>query len=236
MSKRHIDSGDHLENLAGSGVDALVQRLRDEGVEAGRREAQRLIQQAKQEAESIISDAQAQKNRMLEEARQDAHELSDGGKEALRIAARDSILKLKHQILNLFSEQLHDKISASLQETDLLRRMITQIAAKTRDELDIDPAESMEILISEISLDARSLRADPMDLDRDPLVMLALDAIRDTLNPGIHLSLTKDKFHGIRIALKDRGIEIDLSDEGVTALLLAHLQPRFKAILDGFAI
>ncbi|GAB4359559.1 MAG: hypothetical protein Kow0060_14180 [Methylohalobius crimeensis] len=232
MNHHNPDSDNHLEHLAGSGVEALIQRLREEGVAAGKSEAQRLLDDARREAEQIISDAQAEKETLIREARQEARQIREGGEEALRVAARDSLLQLKHQMLDLFSRQIHDKVSASLQETDLLRRLIIQIAAQTCEALEIDPAEPVEIRLSAPSLD-RSLPSYSLDGDQDPLTRLALDGIRESLKPGINLSFSDDPLHGIHIILQDRGIKIDLSDEGVSNLLLNQLQPRFKAILDG---
>jgi V/A-type H+-transporting ATPase subunit E len=38
---------------------------------------------------------------------------------------------------------------------------------------------------------------------------------------------------GIRVRLKDEELELDLSDRAIADLLLEHLQPRFRAVMEG---
>jgi V/A-type H+-transporting ATPase subunit E len=49
----------------------------------------------------------------------------------------------------------------------------------------------------------------------------------------VALEVTPETRPGIRIRLVDRDVEIDLTDASVAALLLQHLQPRFRAFLEG---
>jgi V/A-type H+-transporting ATPase subunit E len=38
---------------------------------------------------------------------------------------------------------------------------------------------------------------------------------------------------GIRIVMKDSGVVVDLTDAAVADVILRHLQPRFRAMLEG---
>jgi V/A-type H+-transporting ATPase subunit E len=42
-----------------------------------------------------------------------------------------------------------------------------------------------------------------------------------------------DDAGGIRIVLKDDGLVVDLTDAAVAEVILRHLQPRFRALLEG---
>ena len=55
----------------------------------------------------------------------------------------------------------------------------------------------------------------------------------EMLRQGISFSASEDGTTGIRVQVKDKDIEIDLTEEAVAVLLLQHLQPRFRAILEG---
>jgi V/A-type H+-transporting ATPase subunit E len=38
---------------------------------------------------------------------------------------------------------------------------------------------------------------------------------------------------GIRVVLTENDLEIDLSDHAIADMLLQHLQPRFRALMQG---
>ena len=38
---------------------------------------------------------------------------------------------------------------------------------------------------------------------------------------------------GIRARVRGRDVELDLSDEAIAALIMQHLQPRFRATMEG---
>ena len=53
------------------------------------------------------------------------------------------------------------------------------------------------------------------------------------LREGVTFAASDDVKAGVRIYMSEGGITIDLTDEAVAALLLHHLQPRFRAVLEG---
>ena len=78
--------------------------------------------------------------------------------------------------------------------------------------------------------------------------MLRLEKIKGELGTGQQFKYTRDggcltleqrKFYEengyivVRNFLKDKDIEVALSDETVTQMMLNHLQPRFRALLEG---
>ena len=53
------------------------------------------------------------------------------------------------------------------------------------------------------------------------------------LQEGISFAVSADMPRGIRVQLNDTNVVIDLTEQTVAQLLLQHLQPRFRAILEG---
>jgi V/A-type H+/Na+-transporting ATPase subunit E len=78
--------------VTASNLEALIARLRDEGVTAGRAEAERLVSDAQAKAHAIAHKAEADARAKLEAARKEVEGLRRGGEDALRAAARDTIL------------------------------------------------------------------------------------------------------------------------------------------------
>ena len=55
------------------------------------------------------------------------------------------------------------------------------------------------------------------------------------LKSGIDLKInTEDKGEvGIKVRIVGEDIEMDLTEEAISELLMKHLQPRFRALLEG---
>lgn len=70
-----------------SGVQALIERLRQEGVDAGRSEAEKLVEEAESRAKWIVSQAQEEADRLLTKARETVEREKTAADEALQVAA-----------------------------------------------------------------------------------------------------------------------------------------------------
>ena len=83
------------ETPQASGVQELISRIRDDGVQAGKEEAERLVVQARREAARLLADAQAQADEMRQKASAEIESVKHAALEALKLAARDSELQLE---------------------------------------------------------------------------------------------------------------------------------------------
>jgi len=70
-------------------------------------------------------------------------------------------------------------------------------------------------------------------LRRGKLTHFVLGLSDEILRKGVTFSASDEHESGIRIHMVDKDVSLDLTDEAIAALLLEHLQPRFRAILEG---
>jgi len=222
-----------LQSLPSSGVEALIERLREEGVNAGREEAERIESAARQQASEILAEAEARARSIVENARQEAKNLCTGGKDALRIAMRDTVLKLKAQLAERMSDQVRRLVAKELSRETFLERLILEVAARAREDAGVDRGEPVEVLLPRELVGIEELRRNPLELREGSLSHFVLSLSADILAEGVTFSVADAPGPGIRLYLKDRDIQIDLTDAQVTQVLLEHLQPRFRAILEG---
>lgn len=221
------------QGLASSGVEALIERLRDEGVSAGRHEAERIEQEGRARGERLIREAEQQARRIIEEARTESESLRKGGEEALRIAMRDTVLRLKSELSDRFSDEVKRLISAEMHQQNFLERLILEVAAEARREAGIDQGETVEVRLPKALVSPEELRRNPLELREGSLSHFVLSLAGNVLAKGVTFGVDPHDLNGIRLSLREKDVEIDLTDEKVAALLLAHLQPRFRAILEG---
>jgi V/A-type H+-transporting ATPase subunit E len=220
-------------NATSAGVDALITRLRDEGVAKGREEAARIEQEATQAAARLRREAETEAERVLAEARREAAALRTAGEDALRLAMRDTVLQLKSVLTREVNEKVRRLIAKELERQEFLQQLILEVARRAGDEAGVEAGDAMEIVLPRELTDIEELRRNPLELREGSLSHFVLAVARDVLGQGVHFTVADDDARGIRIRLQDKHIEIDLTDEKVAELILAHLQPRFRAILEG---
>ena len=112
------------------GVDALIARLRTDGVEAGTEEAARIVADAKAEAARIIADARAEANTLKTDASAAAERYENAGKEALNIAMRDAVLDMKSTLMAQFEIDVQRMVSQTLADPDILRQMVLELVGR----------------------------------------------------------------------------------------------------------
>jgi V/A-type H+-transporting ATPase subunit E len=216
-----------------AGVDTLIARLRDEGVAKGREEASRIQQEAELQAARLKREAQAEAEQVLAEARQEAAALKTAGEDALRLAMRDTVLELKAVLTREVNEKVHRLITTELKREEFLQQLILEVARRGRDEAGVTPGETMEVVLPHELVSIEALRRNPLELREGSLSHFVLAVASEVLGDGVRFTVAEDDASGIRIRLQDKHLEIDLTDAKVAELILAHLQPRFRAILEG---
>jgi V/A-type H+-transporting ATPase subunit E len=222
-----------LQGLASSGVEALIDRLREEGVASGRREADALIAAAEQRAAKIVADAEARAAQILKTATEQGAAERHAGEEALRIAMRDTVLRLKSELTDRFSDEVKRLIAAELEQEAFVERLILEVAGRAREEAGIDAGNRVQVILPRDLIGLDELRRNPLELREGSLSHFVLSLAGNVLAEGVSFSVGDDDAHGIRLYLQDQDVHIDLTDEKIAQLLLQHLQPRFRAILEG---
>tara|TARA_R110001592_G_scaffold116059_1_gene316870 strand:+ start:8357 stop:9049 length:693 start_codon:yes stop_codon:yes gene_type:complete len=221
------------EQRLASGVDELVARLREEGVTAGLNEAKTILADARHEAKHILEKANADAHQRLEVARKEAEAFRDAGIAALKTAMRDMVLDMKATLTEGFGADVKRLVSHQLQDPQVLKQMILELAARARDDINMGKVGSVEFILPETVIGLEELRSNPEALQEGPLTEFVFGLTREMLQEGISFAVSADMPRGIRVQLNDTNVVIDLTEQTVAQLLLQHLQPRFRAILEG---
>ena len=216
-----------------SGVDELIAKLREEGVAAGRAEAERIVADARAEAAQILDKASGEARSRLETARLEADAYRAAGEEALKTAVRDTVLTMKADLMERFSTDVKRLVSQQIGDPEILQKMVLEIAGRARDRADIEDDDALEVVLPEAVIGLEDLRNNPEELGQGRLTKLVLGLTGEMLRKGVTFSASEDAAAGIRVKVEDKSVTLDLTDEAVAALLLQHLQPRFRAVLEG---
>jgi len=117
-------------------IETFVAKLQNEGVEAGRQEAQSIVSGAKTEAEKIVADAQSQADKIIAQAKTEAENLLSRGQTELSLAARDAVLRLQETLGKSLQAILRYQAGETLQDVGFLRNVLHElILLYAKDEL-----------------------------------------------------------------------------------------------------
>jgi len=216
-----------------SGVDALIERLRNDGVVAGQAEAENIIHDAHKRAEWIISEAQSNAQQIVDKAKVDANEINHAAQDALKLATRDAMLKLRDTLLGSFSEEVGRVVGTQMADREFMSKLILALAGRVRDKTGLDDSKNILLQLPEKIAGIEALKKNPEELKEGTLSHLTAAISADLLRKGVTLGVASDLSDGLFIKLIDEEMVIDFSDKTVAALLLEHIQPRFRALLQG---
>ncbi|MEX1315762.1 MAG: hypothetical protein AB1Z22_01395 [Synechococcaceae cyanobacterium] len=214
-----------------AGVEELIARLRDQGVEAGRRQGEEIVAQAQADARHTLDQAHQQAERIVADARREAQNLEQSGTEALELALRDAVLAMKTRLMERFRGEVRQLLGEEQQKQEILERMIVEVVGRVRAEA--DRAEQIEVLLPERAVGLAELSQNPEELATGELTQFVRLVSAGMLRDGVSFGVARDLTSGLRLRLVDREVVLDLSDRAVADVILEHLQPRFRALLEG---
>jgi len=211
------------------GVQELIEKLRNQGVDTGRREAGKIVADAEAKAAATIADAEKRAAAIVSKAREEADFITKAGKEALQLAERNAVLELKDYLLDKFSDQIRAVVSHSMENDKLLEAMILEVAGQNN----LRGEQNIEVILPRKVIGIDELRDNPELLKAGGLLEFAVKRASNMLAEGVTFKVGDANQSGISFRLRDKDIQVELTDEAVAAVLLKHLQPRFRALLEG---
>lgn len=216
---------------ASSGVEALIEKLREQGVKAGQQDAARLVEEAEHRADWLVQQARQEAEQILQRAKREADHLVNSGQESLKVAARDIHLEIGESLAYSFTDQVERLVAQQMQNEEFMRRLLLELVGSVRRDVQLDEAQAVEVLLPERYIGLEELRRNSHEYRDGKLSQFVQSLAADQLREGVSIQLHDGS--GIKVRLVGQEIEVDLSEGAVAKLLLKHLQPRFRAMLEG---
>ena len=215
-----------------SGVQELINRLRDEGVKAGQEKSDQVLRETQEQTSRIVAQAKAEAEEILSKARSEIETERTAANDSLRVAIRDTELKMEAELKADFAAHVKRLVSVELSDREFLRQIVLAIAGMAAGDKACE-GQPVEVLLPQdlFETDERETRLTEKGQDRMRHLVLGISG--DMLREGVDLKPSEDISGGIRIRLVGEDLEIDLSDQAISDLLLQNLLPRYQAIVTG---
>ncbi len=191
-------------------LDSLIEKIKADGVEAAKKEADAIIDEGKKEAEKIVKEAEKKAEQYQKNAEAEAATYQKNAEKAIQQSGRDTVLTLKEKITAMFEQVLLEDIDENLDE-DFLKELIMRFAevwAKNED---------ISVLVNNV--DEKSLEA---QLKR---------SLSKNIKGSIEIKLDKKTRYGFRIGKKGKDVYYDFSDESILDAMRVFLNPKLAELL-----
>jgi vacuolar-type H+-ATPase subunit E/Vma4 len=108
-------------------VESFAKQLKEEGITAGKEEADKIIADAKNQAMKIITEAKAAIDQLHKDAEIDIARKYKRSEAEMKLAARDLILNVKGQIEDVIAFLLREQINGVLSSADVIKDSILEL-------------------------------------------------------------------------------------------------------------
>lgn len=155
------------------------------------------------------------------------------GTDALQLAGRDALLKLRDTLLGSFSHEVMRVVGEQMTDKLFTEKLILALAGTVREKTGLDEHKDILISLPEDIIGVDELRKKPEELNEGKLSQYTASIAANLLREGVLFEVADDIKAGLSVRLVGDEMVIDFTDETVAELLLEHLQPRFRALLQG---
>ena len=111
----------------GTDVASFAKQLREDGIEAAKEEAAKILADARKEAEKIIGSAKSEAAKVEKEAQNRIAQNKASSESEMRMVARDIVIGLKKKIEEIGTTLLNGKVAESLNDKEVLKVAITEL-------------------------------------------------------------------------------------------------------------
>lgn len=215
------------ETPQASGVQDLIARIRDDGVEAGIKKADEIIAEARREAARLLAEAQSQADKTQRNASAEIESYRHAALEALKLAARDTRLQLEAGLISAFESHVKRLVETVTYEGSYLSGLIMVLAGQVAEQYPRD--QKLEILVSDLLCGREAENKQLDQIMRDAVLGISHSMLRE----GVEIIPSREVTGGVRVRVVGENLEFDLTDAAISKLLLKHLLPRYRSILEG---
>ena len=194
-------------------LQALIDQIKKDGVDAAVTEAEAVLNAAKAEAEKIISDAKAEAEKILINAKNENDRMVKSSEDAIRQAGRNLLISFRESVAKEANAIIAGNVTAAYSAEGL-----TQLVMKAVEGWTAKP-EAEDITVIMNSEDLKSMEE------------TLLAGLKEKMIKGVTLKANDNFDGGFRIAVNEGGAYYDYSAEAVVDMLANYLSPKVTALL-----
>ena len=197
-------------------LQALTEKLYGEGLEKGRAEGERLVEEAKKKAAQIVAEAEGKADEIVKAAQTKAADIEKNTMTEITLAGKQAVAKIKAEIADAIVEKgTAAAVGSAALDAAFIQEMLVEVAHNWNGKED-----------AKIELKALLPEAHKAKLDA------AFEkCAKELLAAGVEVGYSKEVRSGFKVAQKEGGYYISFSDDDFNALLGSYLRDKVRDLL-----
>jgi V/A-type H+-transporting ATPase subunit E len=194
-------------------LQELIDKIKAEGVRTAQAEAAHIKNEAKKRADEIIAQAHKSSTEIVAAAKAEADRYEHTAQEAVRQAARNTILGLRAKITEMFRTLMEGQTEQVLTGKVLQEAILTLVKGWSKQQL-----ANVEVLLptEELSKLDAALRA----------------GLADEIRKGVEIKPLPGLKAGFRVGMKDGSAYYNFTSEGIAEILGEYVNPSLAKLIQ----
>lgn len=190
-------------------IQELTEKIFNEGVEKGKNEATRLIEEAQKRAEAIVNEARENAAAIVAQAQKDAEEINNNTRSELRLFGAQAVGALKSETANIVTDTIVKNAVKEALAGDALKNILVKIAERwSADEPLVISTSEAEELKAYFAAKAKAL-----------------------LDKGVKIEQVNGLRTSFSIAPADGSYKVNFGEAEFEAFLKSFLRPQIVELL-----
>lgn len=199
-------------------IQAFVDKIRTEGVQAGQQQADDLLVDAKKQADEIVSQANEEKEKILSGAKAEAESILSRSQTELKLASRDAVMRLRDALAQVLRQVLAAGAKEKLDDTEFVGQALHEIVTQYG-KADIKGKRTFRINV-------------PKEM-RQKLTDWAMKHISQKTPDGTHISFDlKGTLSQAGFEYNATGATVEVTLESVVETLSEMVSPKLREIIE----
>jgi len=198
-------------------IESFVKTLESEGVEAGKRAADKIKAEAGEQAADIIAEAKKEAEQIIADAQSQAEKVKARMNSSLELATRDAIFQLREKLSEQLRILLELNVEKALNDEETLSHVLREVIPSYA------KADAESTLVTEINV-SQDLKSRVLESALRELSHLLRE---QNVQVNAKHTLAKSGFE-----YKVEGSTVEVSTESVTALLSEMIDPELQQFLE----
>lgn len=196
-------------------IQALADKLYQEGLGKGKEEGERLLAQAEQQARQLREEAGRKAEEIVEKARKEAEDLKNNALTEIRITSRQMISALKQEVENKLMEKVVEPgVHSAMEQQQFMQDLIGKAVAAFNPE---KTGTELALILPEA--------------DRNRYDAFLKDLTGGTLKEGLSVTFSGNLQGGFRIENRQGGYILSFTEDDFLALFKEYARPKLKQLL-----
>jgi len=192
-------------------LQELTQKLYNEGVEKANVEAEKILADAKSEAEKVKQNAEKEAQKIIATAEQKSTEIKKNVDAELNLAAKQTIRTVKQQVTDMIvSKVIDEPVKKAFDDVKFVKEIIETVVKNW----DSQKGEAIDLSVLL-----------PADLEKEFAKFFSAKSGKE-LNANLELSFSDSFKGGFKVGPADESYKISFSDDDFENFFKSYLRPK----------